>query len=406
MPDLVSPPIRHGRGGRRRRSIAVGTTMLLATVGFSLLNEQTVLLGRYHHPLWLRSVDVVLGVACLAGVYVCRRWPVHFAVFAIVAGTISTLGAGTPLVGVFAVAIHRRWQTALAITLLAIVSVFASLALYPLPHFWWNAAVGVLLTAAITGWGMFVRARRQLLASLRADVTRERDLALERAEAARRHERERIAREMHDVLAHRLTLLAVHAGALAFRPDAPPAEIARAGDVIRDSAHAALDDLRSVIALLRAPSADDAGRPQPTAADLPGLIEQSRAAGLAVSFTATGQWHGLELGTGRTVYRIVQEALTNVRKHAPYARVAVTVAGTPGDTVRVAVRNDLTDLTGRAGPTVPGSGTGLIGLRERAELAGGYLEYGPTGDGSGFLLRAHLPWPAHDPHLAGSGLAR
>jgi hypothetical protein len=174
------------RGQRRTRRAAVSTAMLLAAFGFSLVNEQTVLLGRYHHPLWLRGIDVVLGVAALSGVYWCRRWPVHFAVFAIVAGTISTLGAGTPLVGVFAVAIHRRWQTAITISLLAIISVFASLALYPLPHYWFNASVGVLLTAAITGWGMYIRARRQLLASLRADVARERERAAERADAPAR----------------------------------------------------------------------------------------------------------------------------------------------------------------------------------------------------------------------------
>ncbi len=378
-----------------RRTVVVSTALVLAALGFTLLNEQTVLLGRYHHPLWLRCLDIVLGVACLAGVYWCRRWPVPFAVFAIVAGTISTLGAGTPLVGVFAVAIHRRWQTAVAIGLLAAVSVFASLALYPLPHFWFNAAVGVLLTAAITGWGMFVRARRQLLASLRADVARERDRAAERAEAARHSERERIAREMHDVLAHRLSLLAVHAGALQFRPDAPPAEIAGAADVIRDSAHAALDDLRSVIALLRAPAATgDRSRPQPTADDLPDLVEESRAAGLAVSLTTTPELRHLETGTGRTVYRIVQEALTNVRKHAPYARVHITVDGVPGAGMQVTVRNEVAP---GAVPALPGSGTGLIGLRERAELAGGHLRYGPTDDGAGFAIHAQLPWPDRQP---------
>src|SRR3954452_2884372 len=131
-----------------RRPVAVSTMMLLAALGFAITNEQTVLIGRYHHPLWLRCIDVGLGVACLAGVYWCRRWPVAFAVFAIVAGTVSTLGAGTPLVGVFAVAAHRRWQTATAVSLLAIASVFGSLSLYPLPHFWFNACVGMLLTVA------------------------------------------------------------------------------------------------------------------------------------------------------------------------------------------------------------------------------------------------------------------
>jgi signal transduction histidine kinase len=375
--------------------VAISTAMLPAALGFALLNEQTVLLGRYHHPLWLRSLDVVLGVACLAGVYWWRRWPVAFAVFAIVAGTVSTLGAGTPLVGVFAVAVHRPWRTAVAVSVLAIVSVFASLLLYPLPHFWFNASVGILLTAALTGWGMFVRARRQLLTSLRADVARERERAMERVVAARRTERERIAREMHDVLAHRLSLLAVHAGSLQFRPDASPAEIALAADVIRDSAHAALEDLRSVIAVLRDPDAEDHARPQPTAAGIPELIEESRSCGLAVRFTAPAALERLDPTIGRTLYRIVQEGLTNVRKHAPSAHVEVTIGGTPGACMDVTVHNTTT-----AGATsgVPGSGTGLIGLRERAVLAGGSLEHGPVDGGTGYRLEAHLPWPAPSPH--------
>jgi signal transduction histidine kinase len=364
--------------------------MLLAALGFTLLNEQTVLLGRYHHPLWLRSLDVVLGVACLAGVYWCRRWPVVFAVFAIVAGTISTLGAGTPLVGVFAVAVHRPWRTAVAVSALAIVSVFGSLLLYPLPHFWFNASVGILLTAALTGWGMFVRARRELLASLRADVARERERATERVVAARRTERERIAREMHDVLAHRLSLLAVHAGSLQFRPDSSPSEIALAAGVIRDSAHTALEDLRAVIAVLRDPDTDDPGRPQPTAADLPALIAESRSSGLTVNLTKPDALERLDPTIGRTLYRIVQEGLTNVRKHAPSARVEVIIDGSPGACLDVRVHNT---TTAGSASGVPGSGTGLIGLRERAELAGGALEHGPVNDGTGYRLEARLPWP-------------
>lgn len=378
---------------RRLRTVAISTTGLLAAFGFTFVNEQTVLLGRYHHPLWLRTVDIVLGVACLAGVYWCRRWPVRFAVFAIVAGTVSTLGAGTPLVGVFAVAVHRRWQTTLAVAALAIASVFVSLALYPLPHFWFNAAIGVLLTAAVAGWGMFVRARRQVLASLRREVARERELATERDEAARRSERERIAREMHDVLAHRLSLLAVHAGALQFRPDAGPDEIARAAGVIRDSAHTALNELRSVISLARE-AAPDSLRPQPTAADLPELIDESRRAGLSVAYHPSVDVGTLDPATGRTVYRIVQEALTNVRKHAPHARVRIELGGARGDGVTVTVHNDAAPAGGPA--AIPGSGTGLVGLRERAELAGGSLCYGPTADGTGFEVRATLPWPAAD----------
>ncbi len=120
-------------------------------------------------------------------------------------------------------------------------------------------------------WGMFVRARRQLVHSLRERARRAEAEQQLRVEQARHHERERIAREMHDVLAHRISLLSLHAGALEFRPDAPAVEVAKAAGVIRDSAHQALQDLREVIGVLRGgrrrggrdagPPAADPGRP-------------------------------------------------------------------------------------------------------------------------------------------------
>ena len=125
---------------------------------------------------------------------------------------------------------------------------------------------------------MFVRARRQLVLSLRERADRAEAEQQMRVEQARPHERARIAREMHDVLAHRISLLSMHAGALEFRPDAPPEEIARAAGIIRASAHQALEDLREVIGVLREEPADgDPERPQPTLANLPGACSTSRA---------------------------------------------------------------------------------------------------------------------------------
>jgi signal transduction histidine kinase len=214
-----------------------------------------------------------------------------------------------------------------------------------------------------------------------------------RVEQAQAHERARIAREMHDVLAHRISLLSMHAGALEFRPDAPPEEIARAAGVVRASAHQALEDLREVIGVLREESLDgDPERPQPTLANLPGLLDESRQAGMHVSSECmVDDLAAVPEGVGRNAYRIVQEALTNARKHAQGAAVDVTLDGAAGSGLTVEVRNRLP--VGAAAAPIPGAGTGLIGLSERTSLAGGRLEHGRT-PGGDFELRAWLPWPA------------
>jgi signal transduction histidine kinase len=147
-----------------------------------------------------------------------------------------------------------------------------------------------------------------------------------------------------------------------------------------------------VISLLRE-NPPDPPRPQPTLADLPALLEESTSAGLEVSCTVSPQAvQHLEKGpasTGGTAYRVVQEALTNVRKHAPQAQVSVEVTDT-GDGIDVSVRNQPSPAT-RVLVTPPGSGTGLAGLRERVSLAGGRVDFQPTAD-HGFQVRAWLPY--------------
>src|SRR5262249_24951026 len=130
---------------------------------------------------------------------------------------------------------------------------------------WPQILLGIVCIAAVLAWGMYVRARRQLLQSLRERARRAEAAQGLPVSQARELERTWLAREMHAVLAHRISLLCLHAGALELRPDAPTDEIARAAGVIRDSAHRALDDLRQVIGVLRADAADDTpDRPQPT----------------------------------------------------------------------------------------------------------------------------------------------
>ena len=194
---------------------------------------------------------------------------------------------------------------------------------------------------------------------------------------------------MHDVLAHRLSLLSVHAGALEFRPDAPPEQVAEAAAVIRESARSALKELRGVIGVLREDGAGGLTEPpQPTNADLGALVEESPSAGMRITARNELGDAAPTAAVGRTAYRIAQEGLTNARKHAPGAAVTLTVQAPDGD-LRLEIRS--LAAVGVAGvPQLPGAGTGLIGLAERVTLAGGELESGvdPTG---AFVLRARLP---------------
>lgn len=167
-----------------------------------------------------------------------------------------------------------------------------------------------------------------------------------------------------------------------YRPDAPAEELTRAAGVVREQSQLAMRDLREIIAILRAPIGE---LPQPTMADLRALVEEARP-GMRIGLAEHVEGDVPER-SGRTAYRIVQEALTNARKHAETAPVWITVDGRPDEGLTVTVVN------GPGHDTGPGSGHGLIGLEERAALAGGRLEYGPASD-DGWRVHAWLPWTA------------
>jgi Histidine kinase len=207
---------------------------------------------------------------------------------------------------------------------------------------------------------------------------------------------------MHDVLAHRLSLLSLQAGALELWPDAPPAEIARATGVIRSNAHGALEDLREVIGVLRSGRADDdradsvPEQPQPTLVELPVLINESRKAGMRVVL----ECEVTDLGSvsdavGRTAFRIVQEGSptpasmpTTPRCQWPCGARRPTASPS-----RSAIRYRWVTPTRDAHTTpIPGAGMGIVGLAERTALAGGRLEHGCTPAGE-FRLWTWLPWP-------------
>jgi signal transduction histidine kinase len=248
--------------------------------------------------------------------------------------------------------------------------------------------INAVATGALLAWGMYIGSRRELLWTLRNRAERAESEQELRAAQSRSNERERIAREMHDVLAHRISQISMHAGALAFREDLTADEMRDSAGVIQAKAHEALTDLRSVLGVLRDGSGELTHAPLPTYADVPTLVEEARRSGMTVALDDR-----LEAGevvpeaTGRTIYRIVQEGLTNAHKHAPGSTLTIELTGSPDDGIDVVLRNPL-----GFGSTTPGSGLGLVGLTERAELRGGRLEHGR--DGSAFVLRGWIPWAA------------
>lgn len=375
------------------RDWAVDITAFLCAAGFGMLALVTIEADPTT-PDGVLVADSLVGAAACCGLWARRRWPVGVAVTLTAVSLVEPVAAGAMLVGLFSLAVHRPFRPVAFIGAGALVVAPVQPMLRPDPgsSFLASSVIGALLVLLVLSWGMVVRSRRQLVVSLRERARRAETEAELRAEQAQRLAREAIAREMHDVLAHRLTLLSVHAGALEFRPDAPTAEVARAAGVIRDSAHEALQDLREIIGVLRAPGeSEDGNRPQPTLVTLDALVDESRSAGMRVTLdNRVADPARAPAATGRTVYRIAQEALTNARKHAPGAPVGVTVAGGPGDGLTIEVDNPAPD---EPFDPVPGSGQGLIGLTERANLAGGSLDHGPRPDG-GFTVRARLPWPA------------
>ncbi|MDI6103014.1 histidine kinase [Actinoplanes sp. NEAU-A12] len=386
MPDAAIGQFWVAWSGRvRTRS---WSSSLLAAVTSLAIGVLFLLLARSGEPpaktLPLSWELGCAGVATAAVMLFRRNQPVLLAATLIAAGVVSVSVFGAIAVALYSVAKRRSWPLAIFVAGLHLATVATLFRLADMPHDYAESVTTVLfLDVAMAALGMLAR-------SVQERARQAQDVHRRRVEEARLLERERIAREMHDVLAHRISLLSVHAGALEFRPQAAPEEIAQAAGVIRRCAFEALEDLRQVIGLLRTAEDLDGERPQPTMADVEELVEDSRRTGAEVTFTNTvTPFEEIPDSIGRQAYRIIQEGLTNARKHAPGAPVRLTVSGGPGQGLIVELRNRTTARDGRS--AIPGAGAGMIGFAERVELVGGQLEHGPTPDGD-FRLWVSLPW--------------
>ncbi len=344
-----------------------------------------------HDRAWL-ALDIVLGLASLVLVAFRRRFPVAVATVLNGLSAVSGSIAGPATLALVSLATRRQLREIIPVGLLSLGASFVLVRIDPTsdkdP---WQVTTPLVtaIIAIIIGWGMYIGSRRELLASLRERAETAESEQAARLAQARSAERTRIAREMHDVLAHRISMVTMHAGALSYRDDLTPEQVRETAGIIQENSHQALTELRQVLGVLReGPGDADPERPQPSAGDLPALLEDAREAGMNVSGDL-GPVDSIPDLLGRTAYRVVQEGLTNARKHAPDTQVSVALSGEPGDGLTIEVRNPL-----RIGSPldVPDSGLGLVGLAERAALAGGRLHHEVTADRE-FALNVWLPWP-------------
>lgn len=391
-PSVFPPPplTRWGIAWRNLLALAVGGLLWVSIV------EAQV--DKNPYLFWL---DLFGGIAAFVAMNLRRRWPVQATIVAQVLTAFSSLAIGAAVVAFVSLATRRRWSEIIPASLVSLVAsqLYAEIEPQTDPDAWWlTLGSGLVFTAVAVAVGGYIGARRELLASLQDRAERaEREQSL-RVAQAQAHERTRIAREMHDVLAHRMSLVAMHAGALAYRDNLTPDETRQAAEVIQANSHRALTDLREILGVLRDNADEDAPtRPQPTLCDLDELINDERTAGAKVTLHLDlADEPRVPDSIGRTAYRMIQESLTNARKHAPSTSVDVRVSGAPGIGLTLEVRNPLrvgAPVTPLVEPGMTGGGFGLIGLAERAALAQGRFEHGRTREGD-FVVRAWLPWSA------------
>ncbi|MFJ3620440.1 sensor histidine kinase [Streptomyces iakyrus] len=345
----------------------------------------------WHEPRW--DEVVWMALSCVPLAFRSRR-PLGVALFTL-AGDLTLMAvaphiAPTPaasLVALYTLAAHGSRRTAWSVGVAAAVAITgvyaATQAESPV------GAAGLLrfdFVLAATALGRAVRSRRENLAAARARAERAERMQEEEARRRVTEERVRIARDLHDVVAHHMTLVNAQAGVAHHLLRANPDQAYEALAYIKENSRAALDELRATVGLLRQPDDAPGSRaPIPRLTDLDTLVGGFRASGLPVRMTHTGTPSPLAPATELTAYRIIQEALTNSHKHAAGTGTALVLDYGP-----YALRVTVTDDGSPGAPKGPGTGHGLIGMRERATAIGGTVTAGPRPEG-GFQVVAELP---------------
>ncbi|RYU14602.1 sensor histidine kinase [Nocardioides iriomotensis] len=354
--------------------IMLGTSVAPLAAALSALQIAPLWWRRGHPDLCFAAVAAMMIVQLpLTGSPIWGQVAMPFAVYSVAAFSTprrSLVAVGVGLVG--SVVGPIDWTTSLAIG-----------GLYPFVLF-----VGACALSVVAPWalGMLSRTRRAYVAQLIERGERIEREALQRAELAASDERARIAREMHDVVAHGLSVMVVQADGARYAAASDPSAATQALETIGDTGRESLTEMRRLLGLLRSDDSQTALRPQPGLVDLEYLLAEASGAGMHLTTEVEQPLPDVSPGVGLTVYRIVQESLTNVRKHAgpdPQVRVAVRRLG---DGIRVTVEDDGRGASARD----DGQGHGVVGMKERVGAVGGSLEAGPR-PGGGFRVEALVP---------------
>jgi signal transduction histidine kinase len=411
----------------------------LRTTGLVVLTLSDVALAAGYHDARVAFVEGRVAppgefVDALAGLYALlaialpilvgfrRRIPMWVAITGALGTIVLWLGPTVALIGLYQVILRRpradAWRVGVAVTIATGLCTWRDLtSSAPGSSFWdglIDAGPGIarpiplVVTAALVGLAvgaaLWTRTRAVLAETVIEVGTERQHVSDLTDQLSRQAERERIAREIHDGLGHRLSLLSVHAGALqavaSEEPDDRAAhEIRTSAALIRESASESMNELHSLLDLLRNPGDPDIVAPMATLRDVSTLIDDSVAAGMPLVATVfVDEAESLDPQHAQAAFRVVQELLTNARKHAPGLAVRLSVTGGPGlGSLDIATANHLPRdpaLPGPSDPTPPSrGGSGLAGIHERIERLGGTMHSGidPTGV---FRVQVHLPWPA------------
>lgn len=363
----------------------IGLAVLLAL----LVSGTTVGAAPDHRPGPLAFALIAATAAFLA---VRRRWP-EVALAGTLAGLYTYLYLGLPegpiymlpAVAVFSFAFARPLKRLLFVLpgLFAVNTAYQTFVLGEITDLWVNASITFVWLAIPAAGGRIVREARHARA-------REREAERERYRA---DERVEMAREIHDVVGHSLAVVSMNAGValhvLEKRPGTPP-EVVENLQAIRDASTRALQDLRATLAPLRQGRQPEL-RPTGAIADIPSLVEAVRTGGLEVEYEVTGEPEAVPTNIAATTYRVVQESLTNVIRHAEASKATVRIYCDPR-WVRILVEDD-----GRGGPIdLDKIGQGVTGMMERVLTSGGVFSAAPKRDGGGFAVKADMPYNRSD----------